>query len=424
MGEPLTEGTPGLGTAARMRILVYCGVWIVLLNLVTPSSGFHVVPLSFVLKNKLHLSAHELAAFSAWAGIPAYFAFAFGVVRDYWSPLRLGDRGYFILFGALSAAVFAIYAFVPVSLAMMLAASIVGTICFLFLWGGWNGLGSVIGQRYAMSGQISALWNFAGTVTIFAALMFGGVLSDWLEAFPLNTAVRILFLLVAGVMALIAFAGFWKPASVYAHLDDAPASRRSPLADLSRLVRHRAIYPALAIWLLWNFSPGGSTVLQYYMSNTLHASDAQWGAYNAISSAAAVPAFILFGWLSPRVSLSKLLWWGAAVAVPQCIPLLLFHSANGMLVAGVGVGLLGGVATAAYMDLLIRSCPKGLEGTMMMMSWSLFALAVNLGNLLGTEIYEVGGFAICIVATTIVYAAILPIIPFIPRALIAAADGV
>ncbi|HJW41799.1 MAG TPA: hypothetical protein VJ476_11295, partial [Rhizomicrobium sp.] len=156
MGEPLTEGTPGLGTAARMRILVYCGVWIVLLNLVTPSSGFHVVPLSFVLKNKLHLSAHELAAFSAWAGIPAYFAFAFGVVRDYWSPLRLGDRGYFILFGALSAAVFAIYAFVPVSLAMMLAASIVGTICFLFLWGGWNGLGSVIGQRYAMSGQISA----------------------------------------------------------------------------------------------------------------------------------------------------------------------------------------------------------------------------------------------------------------------------
>src|SRR6185312_9119451 len=125
-----------------------------------------------------------------------------------------------------------------------------------------------------------------------------------------------------------------------------------------------------------------ATVLQYYMSDVLHASDSQWGAYNAIATGAAVPAFIVFGLLSSRYPLSKLLWIGAIVAIPQVIPLLFVHTPNEALLAAVPIGILGGLATAAYMDLLIRSCPKGLEGTMMMMSWSMYSVSVNVGNLL------------------------------------------
>jgi MFS family permease len=181
----------------------------------------------------------------------------------------------------------------------------------------------------------------------------------------------------------------------------------------------------LGIWLLWNFSPGGQTVLQYYLSDTLHASDAQWGAYNAIASIFAVPTFVLFGYLSPRVPLSRLLWWGTAVAVPQMVPLLFVPSANAVLLAAVPIGLMGGVATAAFMDLLIRSCPKGLQGTMMMLSWSMYALAQNFGNLLGTDLYEHhGGFLACVLATTFVYALMLPMLLFVPKALIAHPDGV
>src|SRR6185437_14616529 len=67
--------------ANRTKILLYCSVIMVALNFVSPAVGFHVIPLSFVLKNKLHLSANALATFVFWAGIPAYFSFAFGVVR-------------------------------------------------------------------------------------------------------------------------------------------------------------------------------------------------------------------------------------------------------------------------------------------------------------------------------------------------------
>ena len=428
MDSPANDITPAVPqavtTANRTTILLYCSLIMVALNFVSPAVGFHVIPLSFVLKNKLHLSANALATFVLWAGIPAYFSFAFGVVRDFWSPFGIGDRGYYILFGLTSALVFAVFAFVPVSEPMLLALALLGTISFLFLWAGWNGLGTVIGQHFAMSGRISSLWNFSGTVTTFVALLLGGILSDRLETMSTEGAVRTLFLSVASLMLLIAAYGFLKPAAVFA---DLPRETRRPQhlsADFLRLIRHRPIYPALGIFLMWNFSPATGTVLQYFMSNTLHASDAQWGAYNAIYSIAFAPTFVLFGFLSPRYPLAKLLWLGTAIAVPQMLPLLFIHSANAVLVAGVPMGLMGGIATAAYMDLLIRSCPRGLEGTLMMLAWSMYALAQNFGNLLGTELYEHhGGFAVCVLATTIVYALMLPAILFVPKRLIALPDG-
>jgi len=418
-----TALTPALAPADRARILFYCGAIIVALNFVSPAAGVLVIPLSFVLKNKLHLSANDVAMFTLWAGIPGYLAFAFGMVRDFWSPFGLGDRGYFILFGTLAAVLLVVFAFLGVSQAMLLVSVLQFTVCFLFMWGAWNGLGAIVGQRHAMSGQISALWNFAGTLAIVAALFLGGVLSQYLEGMSAAGAIRTLFLLLAGVMAAIAALGLWKPKALSADLARG-GERPDIMADISRLARHWPIYPALTIWMLWNFSPGTLTALQYYMSDTLHASDSQWGAYNAISYATSVPAFVAFGFLSSRFSLRALLWWGAALGVMQMLPLLLVHSAVGALIAAAPIGLIGGLATAAYMDLLIRACPKGMEGTMMMMAWSLFALSVNGGNLWGTDLYDRhGGFVACVIATTIVYALILPVLLLVPKKLIATADG-
>jgi hypothetical protein len=85
---------------------------------------------------------------------------------------------------------------------------------------------------------------------------------------------------------------------------------------------------------------------------------------------------------------------------------------------------LGGVATGAYMDLIIRSCPRGLQGTMLMMSSSLFFVISRFGDILGTMLYDrYGGFTVCVIAITLVYALILPILLLIPKSLIVTADG-
>ncbi len=45
------------------------------------------------------------------------------------------------------------------------------------------------------------------------------------------------------------------------------------IEDIKQLVKHRAIYPALLMTLLFQFAPGLNTPRQYYLTNELHASD-------------------------------------------------------------------------------------------------------------------------------------------------------
>jgi hypothetical protein len=112
--------------------------------------------------------------------------------------------------------------------------------------------------------------------------------------------------------------------------------------------------------------------------------------------------------------------------VPQMIPLAFVHSANVALILAAPMGLMGGMATAAYFDLAVRSCPPGLQGTLMMLVSAGWMLAMRGGDLLGAKLYASSpehGFLYCVIATTIVYALILPVIPSIPKQIIATTDG-
>jgi len=424
LDEPAAVAPAPLSSSVRSRILLYLAILILLLGFGAPYGGLIDVPVSFFLKNKLHLSAHQVADFRLASAIPLYLSFVFGFIRDTWHPFGMRDRGLMVLFGSICAAVYVVFAFVPVTYVTLLVAVILLTSAFLFVHSAQNGLTSTIGQQHVMSGQVSTMWNIFLSVPTLAAFLIGGALSDQLEGKNADQAARILFLVGAAIMATVALYSLWKPKSVYAnvHAETGPAAH--PWADVKRLVRHRAIYPALLIWLLWNFAPGSQTPLQFYLQNTLHSNDAQWGQWNAIFAASFIPTFMLFGVLCQRFPLRPLLWWGTVVAVPQMVPLLFIHSVTGALIAAAPIGLMGGVATAAYMDLIIRSCPRGLQGTMLMMAWALYYFVSRFGDVLGTNLYDhYGGFRTCVIAITTVYALILPLLLLVPKRLTDTADG-
>jgi len=109
---------------------------------------------------------------------------------------------------------------------------------------------------------------------------------------------------------------------------------------------------------------------------------------------------------------------------PQMVPLLFVHSTTTALVTAVAMGLMGGIATAAYLDLIIRCCPAGLQGTILMASTALSVIVSRFGDVLGTKLYqEYGGFAVCVIAITVVYALILPVLALVPNDLTVTADG-
>ena len=413
-----------LPQSVRERIFVYLGMLIILLAFGAPHGGLIDIPLSFLLKNKLHLKPHELADFRLVSAIPLYLSFVFGFVRDTWSPFGMGDRGFMLLFGTASSILYVGFALTPISYAALLVAMVLLTTSFLFVSSAQNGLASVIGQQHLMSGQVSAVWNIFASIPGVAALLLGGTLSDVLEGENADQAARILFLFGAAVMASVAVYAAWRPRSVFDNIGTERGTIAQPVDDIKRLVKHWPIYPALVIWLLWNFAPGSVTPLQYHLQNSLHASDAQWGQWNAIFAASFIPTFIVFGLLCQRFPLKTLLWWGTVVAVPQFIPLLFISSVTGALIAAVPIGLMGGVATAAYLDLVIRSCPRGLQGTMLMLSGSVYFVISRFGDVLGTNLYDkYGNFIVCVIAITIVYALILPTLLLVPKDLTATSDG-
>jgi len=124
--------------------------------------------------------------------------------------------------------------------------------------------------------------------------------------------------------------------------------------------------------------------------------------------------------------LEKLLWWGLIITVPQMIPLAFIHTGAQALWLALPIGMMGGVAAAAIYDLAIRSCPPGLQGTMMLLIEAGNQLSYRGGDLLGSWIYTSDpkwGFVWCVIATTIVYALIVPVILLVPKELMSTADG-
>ena len=100
-----------------------------------------------------------MANFRLIAAIPLYLSFVFGFIRDTSNPFGMADRGYMLLFGFVTAALYVVFAFVPVSYATLLGAITLLTASYLFVASAQQGLTSTIGQQHAMAGQISAVWS-------------------------------------------------------------------------------------------------------------------------------------------------------------------------------------------------------------------------------------------------------------------------
>ena len=418
-GEPVA-----LARATRWRIFLYLGSLIVLLAFASPVGGLMDVPVSFFLKNRLELSASEVATFRLLAGIPLYLSFLFGLLRDTWHPFGMRDRGHMALFSVAGAGAFALFALLPATYGTLLATMIATTAASLCVASAQSGLTAAIGRQHAMTGQVSAVWNIVASLPGVAALIVGGHVSEALERVSFDDAARALYLAGAALSLGIALFCLWRPKAVFDNLHFAPSLGLRPLADLKRLIAHRPIYPALGIWLLWNFAPGSTTPLQYFLQNTLHAGDADWGLWNAIFAIAFIPTFAIYAALCRRVPLHRLLFWGTIIAVPQFVPLLFAQTTTSALWAAVPIGLMGGISTAAYTDLIIRSAPPGLEGTMLMMSSGLYYVSSRFGDVLGTAVYDrAQSFTLCVAMITAVYASILIVLRFVPGELTAGTDG-
>jgi len=410
------------GSSSRnvSQTLQYFGWLTLFIYLATPTGYLVDIQTSYMLKNQLHATATQVSTFRLLTAIPVYFAFVFGLARDHWNPFGLRDRGFFLIFAPATALALIWLAFSSLSYKGLLIGMFAVILLSRFIAAAYQGLIALVGQEKLMSGRLATLWNIVWYIPLIAGAVASGYISGHLPP-------KLTLVLVAALTSCIAFMGFWQPRAVFGHAYDKPQARSADFVpNVKRLVSHRAVYPAVLIMLLWNFAPGSQTPLQYYLTNELHASDAIYSYFNGIFTASFIPMLFVYGFLCKRVPLRKLLWWGTIIAIPQMIPLAMIHTANLALILAVPIGMMGGIATGAYFDLAMRACPAGLQGTLMMLVDGVYVLAQRGSDLLGSRIYNSSpthGFLYCVIAITIVYALILPLILLVPKELIATADG-
>jgi hypothetical protein len=407
------------GRDARQTYL-YFGALTFFLYLVTPAGYLVDISTSYMLKNQLHASATEVSVFRLLTAVPTYLAFVFGFVRDIWNPLGLRDRGYFLIFAPVTAVVFVWMAVSPITYPSLFVGMFLVMLAFRMVAAAYSGLMALTGQEKLMSGRLAVVWQVVSYIPIIAGAGASGYLAGHVRA-------STIFLALAALAAALGLLGLWKPRAVFAGAYDAPQARGSTLlGDLKRLMGHRAIYPAALLMFLFSFAPGSQTPLQYYLTNHLHASDAVYGDFQAIFTASFIPVFLLYGWLCKRVRLGRLLFWGIIISIPQMIPLAFIHTAREALILAAPIGAMGGIVTGAIYDLAMRSCPPGLQGTLMMLIDAAYVLSTRGSDLLGSVIYASSptyGFTYCVIAITIVYALMLPVVLLIPKPLLATADG-
>ncbi len=407
---------PDLQRVATGEILAYFAGLLIIANFVTPSGALAQLPLSYFLKDALKLEPSQAALFGLVVAVPLYGAFVFGMLRDRWSPFNLGDRGFFLVFAPIAAVAYVFLAYRHGTYGEVLFGFIVVMLVYRLIGPAVAGLTASVGQRLSMTGRLSSIVQFVGNV-IGAGI---SLLSGWVQLHFSYTAV--LFGL-AGMSIVLFLVGLARPAAIYEPFEQGLRPKRRLFEDLTTLVEHRPLWPAVLIWLTWAFGPGQGTPLFYQLTKVVKLNPEQVALYNAIGTVAFIPGLVAYGFLCQRFSPRKLLFVAAAIAVPQMIPLTYISAPGNAYAASLFTGLVGGMAYASFYDLLLRSCPKGLEGTTVEIGITGAVLADKFGNWFGSILYERGGFALCNWITTAAYAMILPMILLVPRATIAETDS-
>jgi MFS family permease len=414
-----TTVPPESSRATTRQLLFYFGLLSLLVNLVAPQYLLDI-PTSYMLKNVLNASASQISMFRLLIGIPIYLGFVFGMVRDQWSPFGWRDRGYFRIFVPVLMLVLVWMAFSKTTYAGLVVGMLLATIVYSFMSAAYQGLIALIGQEALMPGRLSSLWYVFLFFPMVVAYFAAGYMTEHLTP-------KEIFLLAMALTAVVGAFGIWKPKAVFSHAYDNPHARGTDfLGDVKRLVKHKAIYPVVLINLLWNFTPGANTPMQFYLSNQLHAPDAIYADFQGILYMSFLPVMVLYGFLCTKFPPRKLLWWSVILGIPQFIPMAFIHSGSQALVMAVLIGLAGGMANVATVDIAMRACPPGLQGTLMMLVVAIIQLSFRGGDVVGSWLYGLNpkyGFQYCVAAITVVYILILPVIPFLPKELMSTADG-
>jgi MFS family permease len=374
------------------------------------------LPLQFLLKNDVHVTREQMAAFFFWCGLAWYLKPLAGILTDAF-PFLGTRRRYYLLFSSVLTAVSWIgmnflphdfgsllFGAMTVNLFMVMSSTVVGA--FLV----------EAGQSMGATGRLTALrmlvMNFCGLIQG----PLGGLLSTagFMWATGANAALALTIFPIAYIFLKEPRAAQSRSSVVF----------RNASQQLKTILASKNLWMALLFIALFYFSPGFSTPLFYRQTDELHFSKQAIGNLGVFGSAFAILAAILYSQLIKRLNIRLMILIGVVTAAAGTLLFLFYSSWTRAVLIESQNGLFFGFAEVALIDLAARATPKGCEGLGYSLILSIRNVALFGADVVGSYLVDhKWPFSNLVFLNAGTTAIVLVLVPFLPAALMQSKDA-
>jgi hypothetical protein len=410
---PTPERVPDTGLTLRQYyVMVGLGAFV---TTIAQPGVIGRLPLRLLLKDELHFTAQTLAAFMLIATFAWNVKPIAGILSDAFPLFGTRRRHYMLLGAGLSALCWFLTGSVPRHYWPLLLATFGANTFMVIASTVMGGLMVEAGQKYGISGRISAIRQALQSIVSVG----NGVLGGYLAAVAFGWTVGI----ATGLLVVLAVVTFFT-------LTERPqlSRRHDVLHEAGRQIRTLGrswpLWAAGIFLALVYISPGFTTPLLYLQTDTLKFSMPYIGLMETIEGLTGLGGALVYAFLCRRFNLRQLLV--TAIAINALFTLTYLRYASG---TAPGIHAFGGFVVIcselALMDLAVRATPRGCEslGFALMMSARNFALGGS--DVIGSWLLDSRGwtFPQLVWLNAGTTALVLVFIPLLPELLMLHRDG-
>jgi hypothetical protein len=350
------------------------------IGLADPNAGLWQLPLQWLLKEQMRLSAEDVAWFFAAALTPWYFKPLAGLLSDA-LPIFGSRRRAYLLVGASAATLAsAAFAFAPPGRVWLLACAISLHVALMLVSTVTGGYLVEAGQRWIATGKLTSWRSFAEST----AALCVGPLGGWLAGMHLGLPAGISAGLALSLLAVFAVhLGQEEPVAA------APRGIRSVLlVPIAALLRSRGVWIATALLCCYQVAPGFQTPLFFLQTNTLHFTPHFIGTLGLLSAAGSLVGAVVYAWCCRRIRFRWLFPAAVIVGVAVTLSFLEYRSTAAALTIETLNGIGATFAFVALLDLIARAMPKGREALGYAFVFSVGNVASSVSDILGSRWFD------------------------------------
>jgi MFS family permease len=410
-------GRDDQSTNSRLRMaMLLVGTGYLFLTLCDYREGIANLALRFLLKDRLHLTATDLAAYFAITKLAWYCKPFAGLLADRVPLFGTRRKGYLVGFSTVAAGLWLALPWAHDTYALMLWLVVAINFALMMVHTTLGGMLVEVGQALGATGRISAVRS--GTESL--GWLLAGLVGGWIAAHLLHFG-----FLINGCLMLVLAVLFATALREKTGGPTGPEKSKSRLPRFRELFRQRTLWTAAGFWVLVKFSPGFGTPLFYFQTETLGFSPQYIGYLGFVSAAAGLLGSVFYMRICRLVPLNRLLWLGVGLHATSALAYFGYRSMGPAMVIEALYGLCTALAFMPIFDLLARATPKEFAALGYALIFSLGSLSVSGSDLIGSWIFERfhHSFAGMILLNSGSSAIVLLVIPFLPRLLVARRDG-